>query len=105
MAEVASSLPQDTSQTATDIYARAEALHPTLRARAADADADAEAARMVPAGSVAVFREAGLIRMTQPERLGGQAMGWDALCGVSQRLTRADSAQGWVQAITPRCSA
>lgn len=82
MAEVASSLPQDTSQTATDIYARAEALHPTLRARAADADA--EAARMVPAGSVAVFREAGLIRMTQPERFGGQAMGWDVLCGVSQ---------------------
>lgn len=95
MAEVASSLPQDTSQTATDIYARAEALHPTLRARAADA----EAARMVPAESVADFREAGLIRMTQPERFGGQAMGWDVLCGVSQRLTRADGAQGWVQAI------
>jgi alkylation response protein AidB-like acyl-CoA dehydrogenase len=95
MAEVASSLPQDTSQTATDIYARAEALHPTLRARAADADA----AHMVPAESVADFREAGLIRMTQPERFGGQAMGWDVLCGVSQRLTRADGAQGWVQAI------
>jgi 3-hydroxy-9,10-secoandrosta-1,3,5(10)-triene-9,17-dione monooxygenase len=95
MAEVASSLPQDTSQTATDIYARAEALHPTLRARAADADA----ARIVPAESVADFREAGLIRMTQPERFGGQAMGWDVLCGVSQRLTRADGAQGWVQAI------
>jgi alkylation response protein AidB-like acyl-CoA dehydrogenase len=95
MAEVASSLPQDTSQTATDIYARAEALHPTLRARAADA----EAARLVPAESVADFREAGLTRMTQPERFGGQAMGWDVLCGVSQRLTRADGAQGWVQAI------
>jgi len=95
MAEAASSLPQDTPQTATDIYARAEALHPTLRARAADA----EAARMVPAESVADFREAGLIRMTQPERFGGQAMGWDVLCGVSQRLTRADGAQGWVQAI------
>ena len=37
--------------------------------------------------------------MTQPERFGGQAMGWDVLCGVSQRLTRADGAQGWVQAI------
>ena len=55
MAEVASSLPQDTSQIATDIYARAEALHPTLRARAADA----EATRMVPAETVADFREAG----------------------------------------------
>ena len=37
--------------------------------------------------------------MTQPERFGGHAMGWDVLCGVSQRLTRADGAQGWVQAI------
>jgi alkylation response protein AidB-like acyl-CoA dehydrogenase len=54
---------------------------------------------MVPAESVADFRAAGLIRMTQPERFGGQAMGWDVLCGVSQRLTRADGAQGWVQAI------
>ena len=41
MAEVASSLPQDTSQIATDIYARAEALHPALRARAVS-DSDFE---------------------------------------------------------------
>ncbi|CAN0472865.1 unnamed protein product, partial [Discosporangium mesarthrocarpum] len=37
--------------------------------------------------------------MTQPERFGGQAMGWDVLCGVSQRLTRGDGAQGCVHAI------
>jgi alkylation response protein AidB-like acyl-CoA dehydrogenase len=80
---------------AGSLFARAEALQPVLRARAAAA----EAARRVPVESVTDFREAGLTRMTQPERFGGQAMGWDVLCGVSQRLTRGDGAQGWVQAI------
>lgn len=83
------------SSTAADLFTRAEALQPALRERAAGA----EAARRVPVESIADFRAAGLIRMTQPERFGGQAMGWDVLCGVSQRLTRGDGAQGWVQAI------
>lgn len=103
MADTAPSIPLDTPPTtadlatdlATDLYARADALRPILRGRAAAA----EAARRVPVESVTDFRKAGLIRMTQPERFGGQAMGWDVLCGVSQRLTRGDGAQGWVQAI------
>ncbi len=95
MAETAPSIPMETPPSATDLYARAEALQPTLRARAAGA----ETARQVPVESVDDFRDAGLVRMTQPERFGGHAMGWDVLCGVSQRLTRGDGAQGWVQAI------
>ena len=81
--------------TAADLYARAEALQPALKKRAAACERD----RCVPAESVRDFREAGFTRMTQPERFGGNAMGWDILCGVAQRLTRGDGAQGWVQAI------
>jgi len=81
--------------TAASLYARADALQPVLGARAAEA----EAARRVPVESISDFREAGFISMTKPERFGGNAMGWDVLCGVSQRLTRGDGAQGWVQAI------
>ena len=95
MAETAPSIPTDQPVTAAILYARADALRPILGARAAEA----EAARRVPQESVADFREAGLIRMTQPERFGGHAMGWDVLCEVSRRLTRADGAQGWVHAI------
>lgn len=95
MAETAPSISIESPPTAADLYASAEALQPVLRDRAAGA----EAARQVPVESVNDFRAAGLIRMTQPERFGGQAMGWDVLCGVSQRLTRGDGAQGWVQAI------
>lgn len=90
---IATTMPA--ASTPDSLFARAEALQPALRQRAAAA----EAARQVPVESITDFREAGLIRMTQPERFGGQAMGWDVLCGVSQRLTRGDGAQGWVQAI------
>jgi alkylation response protein AidB-like acyl-CoA dehydrogenase len=81
--------------TAADLFARADALQPVLRERAASA----EAARCVPAETVAAFREAGFTRMTQPTRFGGNEMGWDVLCDVARRLTRGDGAQGWVQAI------
>ncbi|MGB0630661.1 MAG: acyl-CoA dehydrogenase family protein [Alphaproteobacteria bacterium] len=87
--------PAHTQPDAAEFYARAEALQPVLRERAAAT----EHARSVPAESVQAFRDAGLIRMTQPERFGGNAMGWDVLCGVAQRLTRGDGAQGWVMAI------
>ncbi|MEC7489310.1 MAG: acyl-CoA dehydrogenase family protein [Pseudomonadota bacterium] len=76
-------------------YARAEALQPILRQRAAAC----EAARCVPAETIDELRNADLTRITQPVRYGGHAMGWDVMCGVAQRLCRADGAQGWVQAI------
>lgn len=81
--------------TAADLYARAEALQPVLRERAEAC----QAARSVPAETIAAFKQAGLTRMTQPGRFGGNEMGWDVLCGVAQRLTRGDGAQGWIQSI------
>ncbi len=81
----------ETQPSAGEFYARAEALQPILREQAADA----EHARSVPADSIQAFRDAGLVRMTQPERYGGNAMGWDVLCGVAQRLTRCVNAGDW----------
>lgn len=95
MPDTATGTGTSRSGTAANLFARADALQPVLRERAAAA----EAARSVPAETVSAFREAGLIRMTQPARFGGNEMGWDVLCGVAQRLTRGDGAQGWVQAI------
>lgn len=95
MPDTAPAQPGGSTVTAADLYARAEALRPVLRERAAAC----EAARSVPAETVAAYREAGFTRMTQPARYGGNEMGWDVLCGVAQRLTRGDGAQGWIQAI------
>lgn len=95
MPDTAPATVNSSAPTATEFYARAEALQPVLRERAEAC----EAARSVPAETVAAFREAGLTRMTQPARFGGNEMGWDVLCGVAQRLTRGDGAQGWIQAI------
>jgi len=81
--------------TADLFYSRAEALQPTLRERAASCEAN----KCVSAESIADFKKAELTKITQPTRFGGYAMGWDVLCGVAQRLCRADGAQGWVQAI------
>ena len=81
--------------TAELFYSRADALQPALRERAAICEAN----KCVSAESIADFRKAGLTKMTQPTRFGGYAMGWDVLCGVAERLCRADGAQGWVQAI------
>lgn len=81
--------------TAAEIVARARALAPRLRERAAAA----EAARCAPAETVEDFHRAGLIRMTQPCRYGGFEMGWDVLCEVGQVLAAADGAQAWIQAI------
>lgn len=95
MPDTATATASSSSVTAADLFARADALQPVLRERAAAA----EAARSVPAETVAAFRDAGLIRMTQPARFGGNEMGWNVLCDVARRLTRGDGAQGWVQAI------
>lgn len=75
--------------------AAAKAMAGTLRERAAVS----EGARCVPADSVADFKAAGLVRMTQPTRYGGNGAGWDTLCEVAQILAAADGAQGWVQTI------
>lgn len=78
-----------------DLVASAQAMTGTLRERAATAEAE----RCVPAETVADFKQAGLVRMTQPRRYGGYGMGWDGLCAVGQTLAAADGAQAWIQSI------
>ena len=95
MSDTAPTITGIPTLTAADLYARAEALQPVLRERAEAC----QAARSVPAETIAAFKQAGLTRMTQPGRFGGNEMGWDVLCGVAQRLTRGDGAQGWIQSI------
>jgi alkylation response protein AidB-like acyl-CoA dehydrogenase len=75
--------------TREDFLAHAEALVPTLRERAAET----EEARCVPAETVADFKAAGLLHMTQPARYGGAEMGWDVLCEVARTLAVGDGAQ------------
>ena len=75
-----------------ELLARAEALVPTLRARAAEA----EALRRCPEATVADLAAAGLLRICQPARFGGWEHGWDVLCEVSQVLARGCGSQAWV---------
>lgn len=74
---------------------RARALVPALRERAPAC----EEARMVPAETIADYREAGLFRIAMPRRYSGYEMGWDVLCEVSQILAAACGSQAWIQRI------
>lgn len=90
-----SSSAKTVTVTVDTLVARANAMAGDLRARAAAT----EAARSVPAEAVAAFKNADMIRMTQPPRYGGFAMGWDDMCVVGQTLAAADGAQAWIQSI------
>lgn len=85
----------DTSVTHTEIIARAREVAPRLRERAPEAEAE----RCVPKATIDDFRQTGLIRMIQPKRYGGQEMGWDVLCEVTEILSAACGSQAWIQRI------
>ncbi|MDX1485020.1 MAG: acyl-CoA dehydrogenase family protein [Alphaproteobacteria bacterium] len=91
--EVASTGTEEVTR--ADIVARAHALAPRLRERAAAA----EEARLCPAATIDDYRQTGLIRMIQPRRYGGQEMGWDVLCEVTEILAAACGSQAWIQRI------
>lgn len=78
-----------------EIIARAREIAPRLKERALQAEAD----RCVPVATIDDFKQAGLIRMIQPRRYGGQEMGWDVLCEVTEILATACGAQAWIQRI------
>jgi 3-hydroxy-9,10-secoandrosta-1,3,5(10)-triene-9,17-dione monooxygenase len=78
-----------------DVIARAQEIAPRLRERALAA----EEARCCPAATVDDYRQTGLIRMIQPKRFGGQEMGWDVLCEVTEILAAACGSQAWIQRI------
>lgn len=85
----------DTSISHAEVIARARKIAPRLRERAAQAEAE----RCVPKATVDDFRESGLIRMIQPKRYGGQEMGWNVLCEVTEILAAACGSQAWIQRI------
>lgn len=78
--------------TPQEIVARAEALAPVLRGRAAQA----ERARRMPDETMADLIAAGLTRIVMPSGFGGYDMGWDVLCGSSMALARGCGSQAWV---------
>jgi 3-hydroxy-9,10-secoandrosta-1,3,5(10)-triene-9,17-dione monooxygenase len=80
---------------ADELIARARALAPKLKERAAEA----ASLRRCPDQTLADPGKSGLTRVCQPLRFGGYELGWDVLCEVSQILAAACGAQGWVQRI------
>src|ERR1700722_4375514 len=74
-----------------EIFARADALAPEFRARAAEAEAN----RTMPADLAAKVKGAGLFRLSLPASLGG----WEAdpitIFEVIEKLSHADGSAGW----------
>lgn len=75
----------------TALVERAKELFPTIR----DAALDAEAARHLPDGPVAAYKEAGLVRTLQPKRWGGSEASFTTAFEVAMELGRADGSHGW----------
>jgi 3-hydroxy-9,10-secoandrosta-1,3,5(10)-triene-9,17-dione monooxygenase len=81
-----------TDDDAATLLANARALQPVLRARCADA----EAARQIPAETIADFHEAGFWRMLQPRRWGGLEVHPRTFFEVQQLVAAACPSSAWV---------
>ena len=81
--------------TREEIIARAREIAPRLAERAPQAEEE----RCVPVATIDDYRQTGLIRMIQPKRYGGQEMGWDVLCEITEILAAACGSQAWIQRI------
>src|SRR5262245_60689340 len=81
--------------TAAELVARARALHPALKARAAAADQ----ARRIPAETIRDYHEAGFFKILQPKRWGGYEMDPQVFFDVQMALAEADTSSGWVYGI------
>jgi len=81
--------------TATELVARARALQPVLRERAAAADQ----ARSLPAETIRDFQDAGFFKILQPERWGGYEMDPQVFFDVQMALAEACMSSGWVYGI------
>jgi len=75
-----------------DLIARARAMIPTLKARAAKCVAD----RDVPAESIREFHEAGFFRILQPRRWGGYEMNPNVFFEVQKALAEGCMSTGWM---------
>lgn len=77
---------------AEELVARARAMIPTLRARAAKCVAE----RDVPAESIAEFQDAGFFRILQPKRWGGYEMHPNVFYDVQRALAEGCMSTGWM---------
>ena len=73
------------------IVARARALIPTLRERAAET----EALRRLPPETERDLHDAGLFRIVQPKRVGGSELDYVALVDCADALAQADASVAW----------
>ena len=81
--------------TGEELVARARALGPKLKERAAQAEVE----RKLPKETIADFQEAGLFRILQPRRWGGYEMDPQVFFDVQLALAEADASTGWVYGI------
>jgi 3-hydroxy-9,10-secoandrosta-1,3,5(10)-triene-9,17-dione monooxygenase len=77
-----------------ELLARAEALVPVLRERAARA----EELRRLPDETIADLHESGLFRILQPKRVGGSELPFRALVELVAVIGRGDGSTAWVLA-------
>jgi 3-hydroxy-9,10-secoandrosta-1,3,5(10)-triene-9,17-dione monooxygenase len=77
-----------------ELMARAEALVPVLRERAARA----ERLRRLPDETIADLHKSGLFRMLQPARVGGSELPYRALCELTAAVGEGCGATAWVLA-------
>jgi len=80
------------SDRANELLARATALHPALRERAAQCKAD----RKVPDATMADFQEAGFFKVLQAEQFGGYAMDPQVFYALDLELAKACPSSAWV---------
>ncbi|HMP55843.1 MAG TPA: hypothetical protein PKD92_04635, partial [Novosphingobium sp.] len=77
------------------VVARARAMKPMLRERAAEV----EAARAVSADTIAAFRDAGFFRILQPRSHGGYAFRPEVLADAIAEVSSACGSSGWTLAV------
>lgn len=78
--------------TPADLFARAQALVPVLRARADEC----EAGNKVPEATIRDFQEAGFFKILQPQRWGGYEMDPEAFYDVQMKLAEGCMSSAWV---------
>ena len=83
---------QSNTPTKEDMIARAEAMLPALRERAAEAEKN----RRLPDETVAEFRAAGFPKILQPKRFGGYELAPDPAVEVIRTSSSACGSSGWV---------
>src|SRR5690242_14612724 len=77
------------------LLARARALIPRLAERALAA----AAARQMPAGTIAEYRDAGILRILQPKRFGGMQGRFSLFSRIVEELTYGCASAAWVYAV------